>query len=218
MNVEERNTPTPEKTPNASGATDQPTVQPLQDVAEQSVRIENISAEEAKSDVTSAAGNFINTIDQTFERAAEAVREQAGEAAEALRSGEFVQNAALDPNANSDDRLVGLLCYAVPVLMPLLVLFSESSQKRPFQRYHAVQSLGLDIAFAVITVAVSIGTLILQVIPIIGWLIGLVVFCLSPIAFMMAVVALLYYGYQAYQGKRFAIPGLTGFLRDQRWL
>jgi hypothetical protein len=34
----------------------------------------------------------------------------------------------------------------------------------------------------------------------------------------MAWFALVYYGYQAYQGKRFAIPGLTSFLRDQGWV
>jgi uncharacterized membrane protein len=48
--------------------------------------------------------------------------------------------------------------------------------------------------------------------------VGFLVLCLSPIAYFMAVIALLYYGYQAYQGKRFAIPGLTGFLRDQGWI
>ena len=31
-------------------------------------------------------------------------------------------------------------------------------------------------------------------------------------------LALAYYGYQAYQGKRFAIPGLTSFLQDQNWI
>jgi uncharacterized membrane protein len=95
---------------------------------------------------------------------------------------------------------------------------SESSKKRPFQRYHAAQSLGLVIVFALLGVSVAIATSILQVIPLIGALVGFIVLCLSPIAYLMAVVALIYYGIQAYQGKRFAIPGLTSFMQDQGWL
>jgi uncharacterized membrane protein len=156
------------------------------------------------------------------ERAAGMAREQASEAADALRRGEFMQDAGVDPAANNDDKLIALLAYAtqivIPVVMPVIVLLSESSKKRPFQRYHAVQSLALMLLFVAIGVAVSIGTAVFQIVPLIGQLLGVLVLCLTPIAYLMAVVALLYYGYQAYQGKRFAIPGLTSFLRDQGWV
>ncbi len=81
-----------------------------------------------------------------------------------------------------------------------------------------MQSLALTVLFSLVSTLVALGTLVLQVIPLIGWLLGVVILCLSPIAWFMAVIAMLYYGYQAYQGKRFAIPGLTSFLRDQGWL
>lgn len=156
------------------------------------------------------------------ERAAGVAREQANEAASALRRGEFMHDAAVDPEANNDDKLIALLSYAtqvlIPVVMPVIVLLSESSKKRPFQRYHAVQSLALMLAFIALAAAVSLGTAIFQIVPIIGQLLGVVVLCLTPIAYLMGVAALLYYGYQAYQGKRFAIPGLTSFLRDQGWI
>jgi uncharacterized membrane protein len=156
------------------------------------------------------------------ERAAEVAREQATEAASALRRGEFMHDAAVDPAADQDDRLIALLSYItqilIPVLMPVIVLSSESSKKRPFQRYHAIQSLALSVLFIVLGAAVFVGTAIVTVIPVVGWLVGALVFCLTPIAWAMYVVALLYYGYQSYQGKRFAIPGLTSFLHDQGWL
>lgn len=156
------------------------------------------------------------------ERAAEVAREQANEAAGALRRGEFMQDVGVDPAANRDDKLIALLAYAtqivIPVVMPVIVLLSESSKKRPFQRYHAVQSLALMLSFIALAAAVGIGATLFQIVPVIGWLIGMVVLCLTPIAYLMGVVALLYYGYQAYQGKRFAIPGLTSFLRDQGWI
>ena len=156
------------------------------------------------------------------ERVTETAKEQAGIAADALRRGEFMQDATVDSEASGDDRLIGLLCYAtpivIPLIMPIIVLLSESSKKRPFQRYHAVQSLALNILFMALGALTVVGTTIISIIPVIGTLIGIVVFCLSPIAYLMAMTAFVYYGYQAYKGKRFAIPGLTSFLRDQEWL
>ncbi len=156
------------------------------------------------------------------ERIASGAYQHSAEAADALRRGELAQASAIDPNASSDDRLIALLSYVtqiiIPVIMPVIVLLSESSNKRPFQRYHAVQSLAFAVVFWSLMVMVGIGTTILQIIPIIGALIGVMVFCMTPIAWFASVLLLLYYGLQAYQGRRFAIPGLTSFLRDQNWL
>ncbi len=128
----------------------------------------------------------------------------------------------MDPTADSDDRFIALLCYVsqilIPLILPVLVLLSESSRKRPFQRFHAVQSLALMLVFVVLGVLVAVATTILAMIPLVGWLVALVIACLSPVALLMVYLALVYYGYQAYQGKRFAIPGLTRFLQDQGWL
>lgn len=156
------------------------------------------------------------------ERTVDVAREQAAEAAGAIRRGEFMREAVVDPQATADDRLIAMLSYItqvlIPAVMPVIVLLSESSKQRPFQRYHAVQSLALTIVFVGLGIAAAIGAAILQIVPVIGWLIGLAMLCLAPIGYLMAVVALLYYGYQSYQGKRFAIPGLTSFLHDQGWL
>ena len=173
-------------------------------------------------DSSGSNGKGQNSSQSSVERAAEVAREQANEAAEALRRGEFMHDAAIDPAASSDDRLISLLAYItqviIPVIMPIIILLSESSKHRPFQRYHAVQSLALTVLFFALGAAVVVGTLVIQIVPFIGTLVALLIACMSPIAYLMAVVALLYYGYQAYQGKRFAIPGLTSFLRDQGWL
>jgi uncharacterized membrane protein len=180
-----------------------------------------MSTEETKSGERVTVEN-VNEVRTPVERAADIAREQASVAAEALRRGEFMREVAVDNAASADDRLIALLSYAsqviIPLAMPVIVLLSESSKKRPFQRYHAVQSVALTVLFGLIGMLVAVSTAVLQVIPVIGWLIGIVVLCLSPIAWIMGIVAMLYYGYQAYQGKRFAIPGLTSFLRDQGWL
>ncbi len=169
-----------------------------------------------------AAGSGSEDGPTSAERLAGVAREQAEEAAHALRRGEFMRDVSVDPTADSDDRLIALLCYVsqilIPLILPVLVLLSESSRKRPFQRFHAVQSLALMLVFVVLGVLVAVATTILAMIPLVGWLVALVIACLSPVALLMVYLALVYYGYQAYQGKRFAIPGLTRFLQDQGWL
>lgn len=157
-----------------------------------------------------------------IEQMADSARSTAAQAAESFRRGEFLNNAIEDPTANADDRLIALLAYItqtlIPLVMPVIVLLSESSKRRPFQRYHAVQSLALTCVFIAVGVLVTISTAVLQIIPLLGIPIAILVLCMTPIAYLMYVSALLYYGYQAYRGKRFAIPGLTSFLRTQEWL
>ena len=166
-------------------------------------------------------------VEQTpVERMTSTAYTQAGEAADAFRRGELMQHAETDPLADSDDRLIALLSYVtqllLPVIMPIIVLLSESSKKRPFQRYHAVQSLAFTLVFWGIFLMASLAVGIFQLIPvlgwILGWLVGLVFFCLTPMYFVAGIGLLLYYGLQAYKGRRFVIPGLTSFLKDQGWI
>ena len=161
-------------------------------------------------------------VEQTpVERMASDAYQHTSEAADALRRGELMQNSEIDPLADSDDRLIALLSYAtqiiIPVIMPAIVLLSESSKKRPFQRYHAVQSLAFTVLFWGLLVLAGIGTAVIQVVPLIGFLVGLMMACVAPLAWFAMAIMLLYYGFQAYKGRLFAIPGLTSFLRDQNW-
>jgi uncharacterized membrane protein len=185
--------------PNEQPATGQPVPPP---VTEQSIGVENLGEQ--------PAGNY--------QRMADAAGRQMNEAADALRRGELMRDAVVDPAADSDDKLVAMLSYVVPVLLPAIVLLSESSKKRPFQRYHAVQSLGLAAFLTVIGFAVAIVSSILMAIPVVGFLVGVAMFCLTPIAFLAATIAFFYYGYQAYQGRRFTIPAVTSFLANQGWI
>lgn len=157
-------------------------------------------------------------FNSNYQRFADSAGKQMTDAAEAVRRGEFISDSVADPTANADDRLVALLAYVVPVLLPIIILLSESSQKRPFQRYHAIQSLGLTGAMVIASVALGIATTILGVIPVVNFVVGILMLCLTPILFIMATVAVIYYGMQAHQGKRFAIPVVTNFLANQGWL
>lgn len=186
-------------------------------------QFEESSPQTEASEVEAADGGSVEQPEPTpAEQFADSARAQAGAAADSLRRGEFMQDAAIDISADGDDRLIALLCYVtqvlIPLVMPVLVLLSASSKKRPFQRFHAIQSLALSLIFILLGLLMGIGSTIMALVPIIGWLIVSVVFCLTPLLVLMAFLALVYYGYQAYQGKRFAIPGLTSFLQDQNWI
>lgn len=218
-----------ESSPSTSGS-DFPQLEPpasLQSSAQQSVPVQPTSVAPVTPPAGAQQGAPV-TIEDTspgsaefnnnYQKFAESAGKQMEEAADAIRRGEFVRDAVVDPSADSDDRLVGLLNYVVPVLLPAIVLFSESSAKRPFQRFHAVQSLGLSAAMILVGIALGLVSAILGVIPVINIIAGIALVCLTPILFLMALVAVVYYGVQAYQGKRFVIPGVTSFLINQGWL
>ena len=156
------------------------------------------------------------------ERIASGAYQHGAQAADALRRGELAQYSTVDPLADSDDRLIALLSYVtqivIPVIMPAIVLVSESNSKRPFQRYHAVQSLAFTLTLFGLGVATFIVSTIIGYIPLVGFLVILMAICLTGIGYVGAVIAMLYYGFQAYAGKRFGIPGLTTLLQDQGWL
>lgn len=120
---------------------------------------------------------------------------------------------------DEDDRLLAALCYAsqivAPLVVPAIVLLVEKYRHRPFLRYHAVQSLSLTLALAAALVALALGTVVVQVVPLIGALIGLAVFCLMPVIGLAALLMYLFYALDAFKGRWSTIPLLTDFLRDQ---
>ncbi|NLE75176.1 MAG: hypothetical protein GX605_00295, partial [Chloroflexi bacterium] len=55
------------------------------------------------------------------------------------------ERGAVDEN----DKLMAAISYIVAVIVPIIILASESARVRPFQRYHAIQSLGLSVVSVV---------------------------------------------------------------------
>jgi uncharacterized membrane protein len=149
----------------------------------------------------------------------EASAEDFGDRAEGFvtEAGNFIaRNISDDPEANSDDRVWSLAAYlsqvVVPVVVPVLMLVVEPNKDRPFQKYHAVQSLGFLVA--VIIYEIVVGTVV-------GILTAITLGCLLPILLILLLlpaIAAVYYAYLAYQGRRFEMPYLTKFMREQGWL
>jgi len=98
----------------------------------------------------------------------------------------------------SNDKLMAALSYPIGIVA-IVILLVEDMKGRPFQKYHAVQALAVNVILLVLGIVLSF-TVILACVPLLLWLVTL------------------YWAYEAYQGKYFEIPGLTPFLKGQGWL
>ncbi|MBM4430566.1 MAG: DUF4870 domain-containing protein [Chloroflexi bacterium] len=119
-------------------------------------------------------------------------------------------------DVTDNDRLMAGLAYAsqvvIPVVIPAVILLSEENKQRPFQKYHAVQSLGFLVAVIIYEVLAAIVSCALTAVT------GGCLACLLWVLFLVPVVPALYYAYQAYQGLYFKIPFLTDFLVQSKWM
>jgi uncharacterized membrane protein len=109
-------------------------------------------------------------------------------------------NQPTDSSITSDDKLWAALGYPI-FIIALIMLFVEGKKDRPFIKFHAVQSLALNLVAWVVTIIISVITL------------GIGAIC-APVVFLL----LIWPAILAYQGKYFEVPVVTKFLRDQHWV
>lgn len=129
----------------------------------------------------------------------------------------LTESREFDQDATNDDRImaalswISQLIFPLGFILPVIVLISETSKKRPFQRYHAVQSLAVGL------IIWTLGFIYMMSWITVGWIAILCLCLLLPLGIALWLLPL-YYAMLAYNGKRFRIRGLTQFLEDQRWL
>ena len=108
-------------------------------------------------------------------------------------------NDQLPDDINDQDRLWAALAWIFwPIAIVMLLV--EDMKVRPFQKYHAVNSLAFALVFTVFIIVISaitfgFGTCLV--------VLGLIVF---------------YWAYQAYQGQWVSIPLITDFVKKQGWV
>ena len=100
---------------------------------------------------------------------------------------------------NDNDRLWALLVWIIP-LLAIVVLLVESMKTRPFQKYHAVNSLVFSVVFSVVLMIISAIT-----------------FGFGSCLFILWFIAV-YWGIKAYQGDWVVVPVLTDFIVKQGWV
>ncbi|WP_342515008.1 DUF4870 domain-containing protein [Sporosarcina sp. FSL K6-1522] len=96
-----------------------------------------------------------------------------------------------------DDNIAGMLCYIF--IIGLIFLFMEKENR--FIRFHALQAVFLGVALFIIS-------LVLGVIPIIGWLVSLL---MGPITLVLVIFMM----YKAYQGTSYKLPFIGDMVEKQ---
>ncbi len=115
-----------------------------------------------------------------------------------MGKGSLLTQSSQKTSLGVTDNVGGLLAYLLGWLSGLILLFVEP--KNDFIRFHAVQSILVSIAWAILS-------LLFRSVPIFGWL-GIML--LMPVAFILWIFLM----YKAYQGERYKLP-ILGDLSDQ---
>ncbi|MEI7750457.1 MAG: DUF4870 domain-containing protein [Candidatus Omnitrophota bacterium] len=108
-----------------------------------------------------------------------------------------------DENKNTvmgvTENLEGLLCYALGWVTGLVFLLLE--QKNAFVRFHALQSLVTFLALFIVSVVAGF-------IPVLGVLMGLLLWILGVVLWIVLMV-------KAYKGERYKLPVIGDFVEQQ---
>ncbi len=129
------------------------------------------------------------------------------------------QSSTSTPSDVTDnDKLMALLAYLLTPLGPAIVLLSESNKARPYQKYHAVQALGLfgaEVIYLVVAcILITICSAVLT-----ATVVGVIVVPCLSLFFLVPLAPDIWYAYLAYTKKSyFDIPVLTNFMIQQKWL
>jgi uncharacterized membrane protein len=108
-----------------------------------------------------------------------------------------------------NDRIMAALAYLLWFVGAAIILLSKDMKDRPYQRYHAIQGLGLS-------VVVTVYSVVAVFIAIAGTVIGIC--CCFWALVVPGPVVSIYYAYRAYQGEYFKIPILTNLMITEGWL
>ncbi len=116
-------------------------------------------------------------------------------------------------DVNENDKLMAALSYFLTPIVPIIVLLVETMKARPFQRYHAVQGLGLFGAELVYYILACCFTTAISLTPL------AILGCILWVLFFVPFILNIYYAFVAYtKPAYFEIPALTQFMKQQGWL
>lgn len=110
-----------------------------------------------------------------------------------------LNNNPQQTSSGIDQNIAAVLTYVLGLITGIVFLLIEKENR--FIRFHAMQS----IAVSVMLIALS---LILNMIPLIGWILSLLI---SPLTFILWVFLM----YKAYKGEWFKLPVVGKFAEDQ---
>jgi uncharacterized membrane protein len=110
------------------------------------------------------------------------------------------------PTEGIQENVAGLLCYLFGWLSGLIFLLID---KRPFVRFHAVQSIGLNIAMVVVYFAVAFTFVMLHFLHM-----GFLALAIYPVLGLAMFALWIFMMYKAYQHEKFMLPVIGKIAED----
>jgi uncharacterized membrane protein len=107
--------------------------------------------------------------------------------------------------------MAGALAY-VTIIPAIIFLVAEPYNKDRFVRFHAFQSIFFNIAWLVLIIGMMIVGFILAFIPVIGWIIGVLLWLVIGLGGFCLWVYLLY---KAYNNQKFMLPVIGNMAEQQ---
>ncbi len=111
------------------------------------------------------------------------------------------------PSASSTglaENVAGALAYLMGPVTGIIFLVLEKNSS--FVKFHAAQSIGIFVIVFVAFIVLSIVSTTLSLIPIVGWIVGLVLLFVSIIAGFGGLFLWLFLMYKAYSGEEWEFP------------
>jgi uncharacterized membrane protein len=111
---------------------------------------------------------------------------------------------AESPTAGMDENVAGLLCYIFGWVSGLIFLLID---KRPFVKFHAAQSIALNIAmFAVWVALIIVGFVLTMITAMLHFPIGIFSVFLTPLIGIGFFVLWIFLMYKAYNHEKYKLP------------
>jgi uncharacterized membrane protein len=111
--------------------------------------------------------------------------------------------------AGMTDNVAGALCYSLGFITGILFLVLAPYNQNRLIRYHAFQSIFLNVAAIILSFALSI---LLGIFHFVGAIFGLVI---APMIWLAFFILWLYLMFSTYQGKKVVLP-VIGQLAEQQ--
>lgn len=102
---------------------------------------------------------------------------------------------------NDESKLYGALAYLIGILTGILVFLIKKEDR--YAKFHAMQSILLGVAIFVLVIVLMIVTFVLGFIPILGWIIGLLLWAAMSIGLLVLWLLLMW---KAYNGVKWKLP------------
>lgn len=115
-------------------------------------------------------------------------------------------------SAGMEENMASALCYLVGWLTGVLFLVLEPYNKNKTVRFHAFQSIFLNVAIIPIYIIMGIFSFMLHYIPVLGALLALLIYALLGFGFFGLWLFLMY---KAYNKEKFVLP-LIGPLAEKQ--